>query len=125
MSAAARADAFSEADRTASKGSDRKVVLMALRSAAFSACMILTVNPRPRFLCFISERIHRTVNVYGGHALRHRYGREAAACGVTFISLIIRYVALPCLLALLCFACVLARTLAWLEEILIFSFWFL
>ena len=29
--------------------------------------------------------------------------------------------ALPCLLALLCFACVLARTLAWLEEILLFG----
>ena len=57
-------------------------------------------------------------------AIAHRYGREAAACGVACFSLITRYVALPCLLALLCFACVLARTLAWLEEILIFSFWF-
>ena len=34
------------------------------------------------------------------------------------------YVALPCLLALLCFACALARTLARLEEILIFHFGF-
>ena len=48
-------------------------------------------------------------------AVAHRYGRETAACGVAFFSLITRYVALPCLLALLCFACVLARTLAWLE----------
>ena len=67
------------------------------------------------------QRVDGHRRFMGGPAcIAHRYGREATACGVACFSLITRYVALPCLLALLCFACVLARTLAWLEEILIF-----